>query len=78
MAWILAPLLGCENMRIDFQDTDEHSFYSIIRGKHQYLDNENITIVETQKGRTFEVTGKGEIVLGPRPLQWICQSHRLC
>jgi hypothetical protein len=49
-------------VEVVFDSTNEYPFYSAIRGKHQYLGNGNILISETQKGRAFEVTAKGEIV----------------
>ena len=37
-------------------------FYTPYRGKHQVLGNGNILITETDSGRIFEVTPKGEVV----------------
>lgn len=41
------------------QDT---SFYTAIMGKHQWLDNGNMLVSESQPGKAFEVKPDGEIV----------------
>jgi hypothetical protein len=38
------------------EDDDNLPFFSNIMGKHQWLDNGNLLIVESMNGRTFEVT----------------------
>ena len=45
-----------------FKGTAEHPFYSIMMGKHQWLPNGNLLIVESCEGRAFEVNLEGEIV----------------
>jgi hypothetical protein len=45
-----------------FSSTEDVSFYTAFRGKHQVLDNGNILITETDAGRVFEVTPAGTIV----------------
>ena len=39
-----------------FQEADNLPFFSNIMGKHQWLENGNLLIVESMNGRTFEVT----------------------
>ena len=45
-----------------FEGTPERPFYSIMMGKHQWLPNGNLLIVESCEGRAFEVNLEGEIV----------------
>jgi len=40
----------------------EQPMYSSARGKHEYLDNGNILITETEQGRILEVTPAGDMV----------------
>lgn len=49
-------------VEVVYAGTKDEPFYSVIRGKHQTLENGNILIVEAQGGRVFEVTPAGEIV----------------
>jgi Arylsulfotransferase (ASST) len=49
---------------------DERSFYTEIRGKHQYLPNGNILITEFGTGRAFEVARDGEIVWSFLNARW--------
>lgn len=49
-------------IKIAYQGTPDHPFYTEIRGKHQYLANGNLLITSAQAGRVFEVTPAGEIV----------------
>ncbi|WP_171236689.1 arylsulfotransferase family protein [Ruegeria sp. HKCCA6837] len=45
-----------------FDGAGEEPFYSQYRGKHQVLENGNILIAETDKGRAFEITPDGKVV----------------
>ena len=45
-----------------YNGNEKHPFYSNIRGKAQYLDNDNFLITDSAEGRIFEVTHGGEIV----------------
>lgn len=45
-----------------FDGAGEEAFYSQYRGKHQVLDNGNILLAETDRGRAFEITPEGEVV----------------
>ena len=45
-----------------FEDSPETPFYSWRRGKHQVLDNGNLLITESERGRVFEVTAEGRLV----------------
>ena len=48
--------------RTVFASSSDVPFYSWRRGNHQHLGNGNILIVESERGRVFEVTGDGQIV----------------
>jgi hypothetical protein len=50
------------NVEMVYEGDARNSFFSNIRGKHQYLPNGNIFIVEYNAGRVFEVTPSGEVV----------------
>lgn len=45
-----------------YEGTSGNSFYTNLMGKHQYLDNGNILITESEGGRAFEIDGNGDIV----------------
>jgi hypothetical protein len=45
-----------------FEGRLEHSFYSFIMGKHQWLENGNLLISETTNARAFEIDPGGEVV----------------
>jgi len=47
---------------VKFGGTPSQKMYTEIRGKHQYLSNENILITETEAGRVFEINRKNEVV----------------
>ncbi len=49
-------------VQVVYEGTNDKPFYTAIRGKHQTLENGNILIVESQRGRVFEVTREGDIV----------------
>ncbi|MEZ5289008.1 MAG: arylsulfotransferase family protein [Vicinamibacterales bacterium] len=42
--------------------TKEQPFYSAFRGKHEWLENGNLLIVESNVGRVFEVAPSGDVV----------------
>ncbi len=44
------------------EDSKETPFYSWRRGKHQILDNGNILVAESERGRVFEATRDGRLV----------------
>jgi hypothetical protein len=45
-----------------FASTDEESFYSKALGSQQVLDNGNVLITESVRGRIFEITRSGRVV----------------
>jgi len=45
-----------------YESDAKNSFSSPYRGKHQFLENNNILITETDAGRVFEVTKEGKVV----------------
>jgi hypothetical protein len=45
-----------------FASTDAESFYSKALGSQQMLDNGNILVTESLRGRIFEITRSGEVV----------------
>ena len=45
-----------------YEAENDGDFYTAFRGSHQYLPNGNIFIVESGKGRLFEIDKNGEIV----------------
>jgi outer membrane protein assembly factor BamB len=45
-----------------FASTDDESFYSKALGSQQALDNGNILITESLRGRIFEITRSGQVV----------------
>lgn len=45
-----------------FASTDEESFYSKALGSQQALDNGNVLITESLRGRIFEITRSGQVV----------------
>jgi arylsulfotransferase ASST len=45
-----------------YQGDARNSFFSNMRGKHQYLPNGNILVTEDEAGRVFEITSSGEVV----------------
>jgi len=45
-----------------FASTDEQSFYSKALGSQQVLDNGNVLITESMRGRIFEITRSGRVV----------------
>ena len=48
--------------KILYGDKKDQKWFSAVRGKHQILENGNILIAETEAGRVFEVTDKGDII----------------
>jgi len=47
---------------VAYEGSEEHPFFTDIRGMQQELPNGNILITESDEGRLFEVTPRGEIV----------------
>lgn len=45
-----------------YQGTRERPFYTVVCGKHRWLPNGNVLIIEACRGRAFEVNPQGEIV----------------
>ena len=45
-----------------YQGSAGEPFYTEVMGKHQWLDNGNLLLTESTKGRAFELDPKGEIV----------------
>lgn len=45
-----------------YEGTPDKPFYTHLMGKHQYLDNGNILITQSEGGRAFEIDGQGQIV----------------
>jgi hypothetical protein len=45
-----------------YEGDSQNSFFSNLRGKHQYVLNGNILITEYDAGRIFEVAPSGEVV----------------
>ena len=59
---IVAMSLDSQDNKVVYEGTSEAPFYSKIMGKTQWLDNGNLLIVESIKGRAFELNPAGEIV----------------
>ncbi len=49
-------------LKVHYQGTEKSQYYTNIRGKHQWLDNGNMLISESSKGRAFEITPEGKII----------------
>ena len=45
-----------------FEGSETAPFYTALMGKHQWLDNGNLLITESKKGRVFEVNQSGKVV----------------
>lgn len=48
--------------RVYFEGSSTRPFYTDIMGKHQWLPNGNVLVVESVRGRAFEIDSDGEIV----------------
>lgn len=65
-----------------FRGSPKAPFFTPYRGKHQILDNHNILIAETDRGRAFEVTPGGEVVWSyinrydDTRIGWLVQADR--
>jgi hypothetical protein len=65
-----------------YEGKPETPFYSNIMGKHQWLENGNLLVTESMRGRAFEVDSRGEIVweylnyTGEGVVSLIQQVHR--
>jgi len=53
---------GQHEAKIRYKGDKQNAFYSLVRGKHQQLDNGNILITEHGAGKVFEVSPAGELV----------------
>jgi len=53
---------GTTDYETVYEGNDKSPFYSWRMGKHQYLTNGNLLIVEPEHGRVFEVDSKGDIL----------------
>ncbi len=79
---ILAIDPATQETRTLFRGSPEAPFYTPFRGKHQVLDNGNILITETDRGRAFEVTSGGEVVWSyvnrydDEQVGWLMQAER--
>jgi hypothetical protein len=66
-----------------YQSDERNTFYTPYRGKNQTLENGNMLITETDGGRVFEVTPKGEVVWSfvnaydDKRVGWIMSATRL-
>ncbi|MGE0813575.1 MAG: arylsulfotransferase family protein [Vicinamibacterales bacterium] len=56
----LDPVTGATN--VVYGGSPDGYFYTPIRGKHEWLSNGNLLIVEANAGRVFEVAPDGEVV----------------
>jgi hypothetical protein len=45
-----------------YEGTQEHPFYTVAYGSHQWLPNGDLLITESLRGRAFEITPRGDIV----------------
>lgn len=45
-----------------FEGSEEMPFYTDVMGKHQWLQNGNLLVTESTKGRAFELDQNGDIV----------------
>jgi Arylsulfotransferase (ASST) len=59
---IVAVCATNDQMQVIYSGSSERPFYTQQMGKHQWLPNGNILIVETEKGRAFEVDSEGALV----------------
>jgi hypothetical protein len=51
-----------DKMQVIYSGSSEHPFYTNVMGKHQWLPNGNLLIVESKKGRAFEIDSGGALV----------------
>jgi hypothetical protein len=59
---IIAMDPATRDYRVAFDGGRDRNFYTWRRGRHQTLDNGNIMLVETERGRALEVTPEGDVV----------------
>ena len=70
-------------MRVVYEGSDQHPFFTNVMGKQQYQPNGNILLTESTKGRVFEINPSGQIVweyyniVADRTLGIIHQANRL-
>jgi hypothetical protein len=51
-----------QTVKVLYEGTPEHPFFTNIMGKHQWLPNGDLLITEARNGRAFEIDSKGKIV----------------
>jgi hypothetical protein len=51
-----------DQMQVIYSGSSERPFYTRIMGKHQWLPNGNLLIVESMEGRAFEINSEGALV----------------
>jgi outer membrane protein assembly factor BamB len=59
---ILAIDPATKTYHVAYESGPKNGFYTERRGKHQFLDNGNLMVTETDMGRVFEATPDGDIV----------------
>ncbi|MGI9509084.1 MAG: arylsulfotransferase family protein [Geminicoccaceae bacterium] len=59
---ILSPGVSEEASETYYRGSADAPFYTEVMGKHQWLDNGNLLLTESTKGRVFELDPAGEIV----------------
>jgi hypothetical protein len=57
---VVDPASG--DVRVAFDGATRGNFYTWRRGRHQWLENGNILLTESEKGRIIEVDGNGDVV----------------
>lgn len=71
------------DMRVAFAGKPELPFFSTIIGRHQWLENGNLLVVETTAGRVFEVGTDGKLIwefinlVGPETVGLVSEGMRL-
>jgi hypothetical protein len=51
-----------DRARVVYSGSSKRPFYTTMMGKHQWLPNGNLLLVESTKGRAFEIDSKGTLV----------------
>jgi hypothetical protein len=51
-----------DQMQVIYSGSSERPFYTNVMGKHQWLPNGNLLIVESKEGRAFEIDSEGTLV----------------
>jgi len=79
---LILDFLNGENS-IYYSGNELNTFFSIMAGKHEWLPNGNLLIVESTKGRAFEIDTEGNIVweyvnlVGDGQAGYLTEVHRL-